>query len=92
MACRTQSCPAADQGARVCGMAGTEWVHAAEYCREYDVQVQGVVRGTALGAQPGHSARRSDSEMRDPQSDDALGHAPDGARGMIEGLRKVDYL
>jgi hypothetical protein len=79
---RTQSYPPADQGARTIGVAGVQWVHAAEYCREYDVPIQAVVRGTTLGAEVDDPMRRSGSEMRDAQSDDTIGHARNGARGM----------
>ena len=73
-------------------MAGAQWVHTAEYRGEYDVPLQGAVRGTALGAEIRRTTHRSIGEMLGAQSDNALRHASDRARGMIESLRKVDYL
>jgi len=43
-------------------VAGAQWVHAAEYRREYDVQVQGTLRGAALGA--GSSAQRTEARIK----------------------------
>ena len=92
MACRTESYPATDRGTRTLDVAGTQWVHATEYRGEYNVPLQAAVRGTTPGSGLGDSTRRSDDEMRSAQSDNALGHASDRARGMNESLKRVDYL
>jgi hypothetical protein len=62
MACRTQSCPAAYGDTRTLGVAGPQWVHTSEYRGEYDVPVQAVVRGTALGA--GLESQRTEAMVK----------------------------
>ena len=57
-----------------------------------DVPLQAAVREATLGVGHGEPTRRSGGEMRDAQSDDAPGHARDGARRMIKSLLKVNLL
>jgi len=49
-----------------------------------------VVRRATLGAEPRYATHRSAGEMRRPQSHDAVGDAPNGARVMIRDLPRVN--
>ena len=73
-------------------MAGTQRVHAAEYRGEYNVPVQAVVRGTAVGTEARHATRRGAGEMRGPQSHDAIGDARDHTDRMIRDLPTTNYI
>src|SRR5215510_13710390 len=80
MACDSQQHPTADCHPRTRDLAATEWVHAAEYCRKYDVPLQAIIRRTTLGARLEDATHRSTGKMRSAQSYDAVGDARVRAR------------
>lgn len=67
-----------------------QWMHTPKHCREYGVPIQEVVRRATLGAEPRYATHRSAGELRRPQSHDAVGDAPNGARVMIKDLPRVN--